>query len=116
MELGGGDLPPSRLWVGATLHRGCAHAYVQPQRHRRGLRHPPHIRARGQPPLATGGRRLMSTNADREVAGAGGSRIDAYVWRISAVVIVGAMMSILDTTIVNVALATLRRDLHSSIA
>lgn len=43
-------------------------------------------------------------------------RIDAYVWRISAVVIVGSIMSILDTTIVNVALATLQRDLHSSIA
>ena len=43
-------------------------------------------------------------------------RIDAYVWRISAVVIVGSIMSILDTTIVNVALATLRRDLHSTIA
>src|SRR5438876_360375 len=36
-----------------------------------------------------------------------GDRIEAHVWRISAVVIVGAIMSILDTTIVNVALATL---------
>jgi EmrB/QacA subfamily drug resistance transporter len=44
------------------------------------------------------------------------NRIDAYVWRISAVVILGSMMSILDTTIVNVALATLSRDLHSTIA
>jgi len=44
------------------------------------------------------------------------NRIDAYVWRISAVVIVGSMMSILDTTIVNVALATLARELHSTIA
>jgi EmrB/QacA subfamily drug resistance transporter len=43
-------------------------------------------------------------------------RIDAYVWRISAVVIVGSIMSILDTTIVNVALDTLGRDLHASIA
>jgi EmrB/QacA subfamily drug resistance transporter len=43
-------------------------------------------------------------------------RIDARVWRISAVVIVGSIMSILDTTIVNVALETLRRDLHSTIA
>src|SRR6201987_1729702 len=42
-------------------------------------------------------------------------KIDAYVWRISAVVIVGSIMSILDTTIVNVALATLGRELHSSI-
>ena len=44
------------------------------------------------------------------------NRIDAYVWRISAVVILGSMMSILDTTIVNVALATLSHDLHSTIA
>jgi EmrB/QacA subfamily drug resistance transporter len=43
-------------------------------------------------------------------------RIDAYVWRISAVVILGSIMSILDTTIVNVALSTLGRELHSSVA
>jgi EmrB/QacA subfamily drug resistance transporter len=49
----------------------------------------------------------MADNADR---------IDAYVWRVSAVVIIGSIMSILDTTIVNVALATLGRDLHSTIA
>src|ERR1700684_981789 len=42
-------------------------------------------------------------------------RIDAYVWRISAVVIVGSIMSILDTTIVNVAQDTLSRELHSTI-
>jgi len=42
-------------------------------------------------------------------------RIDAYVWRISAVVIMGSIMSILDTTIVNVALDTLSRDLHATI-
>jgi EmrB/QacA subfamily drug resistance transporter len=49
------------------------------------------------------------------MSAASSDRIDAYVWRISAVVIVGSIMSILDTTIVNVALATLGRDLHSSI-
>src|SRR4051795_11653745 len=43
-------------------------------------------------------------------------RIDAYVWRISAVVIVGSIMSILDTTIVNVALSSLGRELHSTVA
>jgi MFS family permease len=32
------------------------------------------------------------------------------------VVVIGAIMSILDTTIVNVALATLGRDLHASLA
>jgi EmrB/QacA subfamily drug resistance transporter len=44
------------------------------------------------------------------------NRIDAYVWRISAVVIIGSIMSILDTTIVNVALDTLGRELHATIA
>jgi EmrB/QacA subfamily drug resistance transporter len=42
-------------------------------------------------------------------------RIDAYVWRVSAVVVIGSIMSILDTTIVNVALHTLSRELHSTI-
>ena len=40
-------------------------------------------------------------------------RIEPWVWRIAAVVVLGSIMSILDTTIVNVALATLHRDLHS---
>ena len=43
-------------------------------------------------------------------------RIEPYVWRIAGVVILGMIMSILDTTIVNVALRTLGHDLHSSIA
>src|SRR3954451_21956257 len=43
-------------------------------------------------------------------------RIDARVWKLSAVVILGSIMSILDTTIVNVALHTLQRELGSSIA
>jgi EmrB/QacA subfamily drug resistance transporter len=43
-------------------------------------------------------------------------KIEPYVWRIVGVVIVGMIMSILDTTIVNVALRTLGRDLHSSIS
>ena len=43
-------------------------------------------------------------------------RIPRHVWVISAVVIVGSIMSILDTTIVNVALDTLGRELHASIA
>jgi EmrB/QacA subfamily drug resistance transporter len=42
--------------------------------------------------------------------------IESHVWRISAVVVIGSIMSILDTTIVNVALATLSRELHSPIA
>jgi EmrB/QacA subfamily drug resistance transporter len=43
-------------------------------------------------------------------------RIEAHVWRIAGVVILGMIMSILDTTIVNVALRTLGHDLHSTIA
>ncbi len=42
--------------------------------------------------------------------------IERHVWRIALVVIIGTVMSILDTTIVNVALETLGRDLHSTIA
>src|SRR6202020_256175 len=42
--------------------------------------------------------------------------ISAHVWRISAVVMIGSIMSILDTTIVNVALATLSHKLHASIS
>jgi EmrB/QacA subfamily drug resistance transporter len=44
------------------------------------------------------------------------NRIEAHVWRISAIVIVGSIMSILDTTIVNVAVATLGRELHSPLS
>jgi EmrB/QacA subfamily drug resistance transporter len=43
-------------------------------------------------------------------------RIEPYVWKIAGVVIIGMTMSILDTTIVNVALDTLGKDLHSTIA
>ena len=40
-------------------------------------------------------------------------RIDPHVWRIATVVVLGSIMSILDTTIVNVALDTLGRDLNA---
>jgi EmrB/QacA subfamily drug resistance transporter len=43
------------------------------------------------------------------------SRIEPHVWRIAIVVILGAIMSVLDTTIVNVALQTLSHDLHTSL-
>jgi EmrB/QacA subfamily drug resistance transporter len=43
-------------------------------------------------------------------------KIERHVWVISGVVILGMIMSILDTTIVNVALHTLSRDLHSPIS
>src|SRR5579872_7041916 len=43
-------------------------------------------------------------------------RIEPWVWRLSAIIVLGSIMSILDTTIVNVALPSLSRELHSSIA
>jgi EmrB/QacA subfamily drug resistance transporter len=44
------------------------------------------------------------------------TRIERHVWVVCGVVILGMIMSILDTTIVNVALHTLSRDLHSPLA
>jgi EmrB/QacA subfamily drug resistance transporter len=44
------------------------------------------------------------------------NRIEPHVWRIASVVILGAIMSILDTTIVNVALKTLGEDLDAPLA
>ena len=38
--------------------------------------------------------------------------IDRHIWRIAVVVILGSIMSVLDTTVVNVALEPLSRDLH----
>jgi len=40
-------------------------------------------------------------------------RIEAYVYRLAAVIVLGSIMSILDATIVNVALETLHRELHA---
>jgi EmrB/QacA subfamily drug resistance transporter len=53
---------------------------------------------------------------DLATPAAAANRIEAHVWRIAFVVVIGSIMSILDTTIVNVALDTLGRDLHSSLA
>jgi EmrB/QacA subfamily drug resistance transporter len=43
-------------------------------------------------------------------------KIERHVWVVCGVVILGMIMSILDTTIVNVALHTLSHDLHSPLA
>jgi EmrB/QacA subfamily drug resistance transporter len=43
-------------------------------------------------------------------------RIEPHVWRLASVVVLGSLMSILDTTIVNVALETLGRDLHATLS
>jgi len=44
------------------------------------------------------------------------SRLDPFVIRVALVIVLGSIMSILDTTIVNVALDTLHRRLHSPIS
>ena len=44
------------------------------------------------------------------------TRIEAHVWRIAFVVVIGSIMSILDTTIVNVALDRLGTELHTTLA
>lgn len=43
-------------------------------------------------------------------------RIESHVWRISFVVLIGSVMPIVDTTIVNIALATLSHQLHAGIS
>jgi len=59
----------------------------------------------------------MTDSSEQRIAGAPQEReqIEGYVWRVACVVILGMVMSILDTTIVNVALPTLSRELHSPI-
>ena len=42
--------------------------------------------------------------------------LDRALWRLAAVVVLRMIMSILDTTIVNVAIETLARDLDASLA
>jgi EmrB/QacA subfamily drug resistance transporter len=44
------------------------------------------------------------------------SHIERHVWVVAGVVILGMIMSILDTTIVNVALETIAHDLHSELS
>ncbi len=48
--------------------------------------------------------------------GDGDGKLDRQIIVIASVVVVGAIMSILDTTIVNVALATLGHELHASLS
>ncbi len=57
-----------------------------------------------------------TTTAPPQHSSASTDKIEPYVWKIAGVVILGMIMSILDTTIVNVALRTLGHDLHSSIS
>jgi EmrB/QacA subfamily drug resistance transporter len=59
----------------------------------------------------------MASSSDSSMfSPAASDRIEAHVWQVAGVVVLGMLMSILDTTIVNVALRTLGHDLHSSIS
>ncbi len=59
----------------------------------------------------------MSSSEQTLAAGAADpNHIPRHVWIISGVAMLGAVMSILDTTIVNVALATLGKQLHSNLS
>ena len=62
----------------------------------------------------------MNDRAETSSAGYGqpvsAGRLPPEVKAVATVVIVGAIMSILDTTIVNVAINTLSRDFHTSLA
>ena len=73
----------------------------------------------GHPSARAGDGRPTAPAGDGRPDGAGGrpdARLDREIIVISLVVIVGAIMSILDTTIVNVALATLGHALHASLS
>jgi hypothetical protein len=69
----------------------------------------------GQPPAVVG---QDGGRSDARAIGDGSSadKLDRGIIVISLVVVLGAIMSVLDTTIVNVALATLGRDLHASLS
>src|SRR6266581_3961821 len=53
-----------------------------------------------------------STGGDGPERGAAG-RIDPELMRLAAILLVGAIAALLDTTIVNVAIRTIGRDLHA---
>src|SRR3954470_9877448 len=58
----------------------------------------------------------MKADVNGRNGGAANEPLPKEVWVIAGVVILGVVMSILDTTIVNVALETLSRDLHSPLS
>jgi EmrB/QacA subfamily drug resistance transporter len=64
---------------------------------------------------AAGGRRSAGTGSDPTAAARGGV-LSREIMATAAVVLLGAIMTILDATIVNVALPTIGRDLHASIS
>jgi EmrB/QacA subfamily drug resistance transporter len=62
------------------------------------------------------GEPTMLASTEEPAAASGLSAIDPHVRRLALVVVIGSIMSILDTTIVNVAIATLARDFRAPIS
>jgi EmrB/QacA subfamily drug resistance transporter len=61
-------------------------------------------------------RRTKEPSVTTAAAPAAPPKLDPHVWRLAAVVVIGSIMSILDTTIVNVALDTLSHEMHSPLS
>ena len=61
---------------------------------------------------------MASTNGSHggDAGGGGFAGLERRVWVVSGVIVLGTIMSILDTTIVNVALDTLARRFHTSLS
>src|SRR5437660_422611 len=58
----------------------------------------------------------MATTQTRNMTAQDGGSLEREILRLGAVVVIGSIMAILDATIVNVAIPTLGRDLHTSIS
>ena len=67
-------------------------------------------------PASPPGKASPEPSSDRPVAAAPASAPDGNGWRAVSIVLVGAFMALLDTTIVNVALPSIRTGLHASSA
>jgi EmrB/QacA subfamily drug resistance transporter len=65
--------------------------------------------------LGRGHYRDATMSPPPETSAAGGDQLDRAIVRIGCAVVLGSIMSVLDTTIVNVALNTLSIDLHTSL-
>lgn len=62
---------------------------------------------------------MSSSSKDRDPASSGGDRADRIapgVWKVASVAAIGSFMAQLDTTVVNVSLASLAADLHVSLS
>jgi EmrB/QacA subfamily drug resistance transporter len=58
---------------------------------------------------------MPSTSPTADAAAGDADKLDRRVWMVASVVVLGAIMSILDTTVVNVAINTLAREFHTTL-